>query len=804
MALVFCTVLWALWYVSHRGFSRKWRQVLTSEIEKRGVHVSVGRLTLNPLQGLVARNVVIMSSRQEDSAKAFINEIVLDINYSNLVHHQPFLNGVELRNATLLLPLDSSAPENKNGQLKISRLNARVLLPPHCLTIEQAKANVRGMRVTASGRFVNPEQFQWSEKRGAQDQENPLVFVSKFLNALDDLKVAGGNPALEIRCSGDLAKPSDIIVETTLQSGGFSIGDTGKIETARISATLADGRVRIDQCEVKDASGTLDATGALLIATGDADFHLRSTLDLPGLIHAIQPDSSLKELVFYDTPLLEMNGTAQIFEPKSRNIKLLGCLSVGRFAVKSLLFESAGTDFSWGGSDLSMEHARWYLHDARIHHKDGDFVLNAMQTPGDFRFNIKSQINPNALLPLLPVEARAKIAEFDFEVPPILQLEGHGSRCSADAMECSGHVQLGVLRTRGTSIKSTTADVGFKANVLAFRNIKLERSEGVGTGTVLYDLNTEELQFQNVRTTLNPVEVIRIFDRNLAEQLLPYRFKERPALVVNGKVGCAHNDWQRHNLHVGIDGARGMDYTFLKKDLSTSKISGTVNVIGERLKLENLDADIFGGHLRGKADISLRKAKGDYTADFHADDVDFPALTKLYLNYDTSKGKLNASFAFSGLHDFARAIDGKGQLIVTDGNVFAIPIFGPFSSILNDVLPGTGYNIARKGTCTFEMRDGIVSTRDLVMEGRGFSILGAGKIYILEDKMDFSARINAQGLPGVLLDPVSHLLEYVSDGSLSKPIWRPKRLPKVMFVPHNQPTPAPVAAPPRGSNNNIR
>ena len=102
------------------------------------------------------------------------------------------------------------------------------------------------------------------------------------------------------------------------------------------------------------------------------------------------------------------------------------------------------------------------------------------------------------------------------------------------------------------------------------------------------------------------------------------------------------------------------------------------------------------------------------------------------------------------------------------------------------------------------MRDGIVSTRDLVMEGRGFSILGAGKIYILEDKMDFSARINAQGLPGVLLDPVSHLLEYVSDGSLSKPIWRPKRLPKVMFVPHNQPTPAPVAAPPRGSNNNIR
>ena len=81
------------------------------------------------------------------------------------------------------------------------------------------------------------------------------------------------------------------------------------------------------------------------------------------------------------------------------------------------------------------------------------------------------------------------------------------------------------------------------------------------------------------------------------------------------------------------------------------------------------------------------------------------------------------------------------------------------------------------------MRDGIVTTKDLLMEGRGFSILGQGKLFITEDRMDFSARINAQGLAGRFLDPVSHLLEYVSDGSLSKPVWRPKRLPKVIFAP---------------------
>ena len=40
-------------------------------------------------------------------------------------------------------------------------------------------------------------------------------------------------------------------------------------------------------------------------------------------------------------------------------------------------------------------------------------------------------------------------------------------------------------------------------------------------------------------------------------------------------------------------------------------------------------------------------------------------------------------------------------------------------------------------------------------------------------------RINAQGLPGVLLFPVSKLFEYTADEKLSKPVWRAKMLPKL-------------------------
>ncbi|MCX6967892.1 MAG: hypothetical protein NTZ46_08990 [Verrucomicrobia bacterium] len=788
VALSVVTVLWALWYVSHHGFSRKWRQVLISEAEKRGVHLTVGRLTLNPFQGLVARDVQIRSSRGRGRAMASINEIVLDINYSNLVHKEAFLNALELRNATLSLPLEASAP--KTERLEISDLNARVLLPAHHLTVEHAEAMVRGLRVSASGHFVNPEKFQWSQSRADSD---PMLRVRDALDVLDQLKMSGGKPTLEIRFSGDLENPGNLFAEAVLRSSRFTIQNTCHIESVKLALTLAEGRVRIDQCEVKDARGSLDATGAYGICTGEADLQLRSTLDLPGLIRAAHPKATLKELALTQPPLLEMSGSAQMLDGTPK-IQLRGRLTLGPFAVQSLTFESAGTDFSWESG------GRWYLHNAHIQHQNGGFALNAIQVPGDFRFKLESRIDPAVFLPLVPHETRERLKEWEFRTAPVVHLEGRGPACELPALEITGRAALGATNARGTLLKSALFDLGFKGNVLTCQNIQLERAEGTGSGTVVYDFNTDLLQFQNVRTTLKAVEVVRIFDKGLAEQLLPYRFNVRPALVVNGSVGCRHDDWQRNNLRINVDGAHGMDYTFLKKELSSSKISGTVTVLGDRLKLDDLDATIWGGHLRGKADISLRKAAGDYTAELFTEQIDFPSLTKLYFDYDTSKGKLDGSFAFSGLHDWARAISGKGTLVVTEGNVFAIPIFGPFSSILDEVLPGTGYNTARRGACTFQMQDGVVTTDDLVMEGKGFSILGKGKLFILDDKMDFSARINAQGLAGKLLDPMSHLLEYVSNGSLSKPSWRPKRLPnlssftnlpKAIFSPRAQPSPSP-------------
>ena len=790
-------MVWGLWYVSHRGFSHKCRQRIIEEVEKRGVYFSMGRLTLNPLQGLVAQDVRIRTSRDKGRALVFaVNQVVLDINYSNLVHGEPFLNAAELHDATLSLPLGTAVSSHKNETLEISHLNARVLLSPHQLTFEQAEAWVRGLRITANGHFVNPEAVWNSESSFSKNNENPLEALRKGLQLLDQLKLKGGAPTLDLRLRGDLAQPSKLFAEAVFRSGPFTVDGTYRVERVQIAATLADGLVRIDPFTVQDTQGRLDVSASLSLESGEADLRMHSTLDWPELLRSLDLAPALGEITLYKPPVLELTGKANFRQPPAQpssfpgRLQLMGRLSVGRFAVRSLIFEEAGSDFSW-------EQGRWYLHNTRVRHKNGAFALNAMQGPGGFQFNLDSQIDPHLFLPFLPLEAQTRLGEWVFATPPVLHLEGHGPRPAPAEVEITGRAQLGATRARGIALTSAALDLGFKDNVLACRNIRLTRAEGTGAGTVFYDFTTDELRFQHVQTTLNPVDVITIFDRELVDVLTPYRFKTRPALVVDGSVDCKKGSYVRNHLKVEVNGADGMDYTFLKKNLTTQKITGTLNIVGDRLKLEGLRAAFLGGTLSGHADISIRKAVGDYTAEIVTQNIDFPSITKLYFDYDTSKGKLSSSFNFSGQHDRLQAISGTGALNVTDGDVFAIPIFGPFSSILHSVLPGTGYNTARKGTCTFEMREGIVTTKDLVIEGKGFSIYGGGKLFVAEDKMDFFARINAQGLTGRLLSPVSHMLEYVSDGSLSKPVWRPMLVPKMIWgIPRVAPSPAPVSEPP--------
>jgi hypothetical protein len=131
-------------------------------------------------------------------------------------------------------------------------------------------------------------------------------------------------------------------------------------------------------------------------------------------------------------------------------------------------------------------------------------------------------------------------------------------------------------------------------------------------------------------------------------------------------------------------------------------------------------------------------------------------------------------FDFGCIGADKKSLYGAGAVEVRNGNVFAIPVFGPLSELLSKIVTGAGYSVAHEATAPFTIREGVIHTDKLKVAGKLFAMVGHGDINFVKNDLDFDIRIDASG-PGALLTPLYQLFEYHGSGSLTKPVWRPKR-----------------------------
>src|SRR4029078_6468123 len=165
------------------------------------------------------------------------------------------------------------------------------------------------------------------------------------------------------------------------------------------------------------------------------------------------------------------------------------------------------------------------------------------------------------------------------------------------------------------------------------------------------------------------------------------------------------------------------------------RISARLLFTNDHLQISDLRADLLAGTLRGNADISLARNDPRYRASVSVSEINFPRLTDLYFNYKTALGLLRGTYDFNGIGNDWRTMRGKGKVEVSNGDVFAIPIFGPLSGILNKIVPGSGYSIARNATAGFTIENGVIHTDDFEAAGSLFSMLGHGDVHFLDDKL---------------------------------------------------------------------
>jgi hypothetical protein len=728
----------------------------------KNYEVHLGRVLFSPVRGFVLERLQVLD-RPSGRLVVSTDQLMVSLNMDSLLRGAPQLERIRLSDATLDIPLGAG----EQPRLKFTRVRGEIICPPGEFRLTTSSFEVAGITVEVIGTFLNPKSFS-ARPVPSSGPGKVAGTIEGIRKELASIRWGGTPPSLVIEAGGDLGNPDSIRVDRARFVAGEGNWHGVAFRRIDLLGAYGAGKLRLDKFIYEDGTGILRAVGSADFPGKKGTLEFGGSLDASPLPSAILGEVKGREWEWKDP--VRLNGDITLgwsggSPVPSGTVEL----EAGRFGYRGVFLDS----FSAGAS---FREGKILLRDLHASGDPGKVDADLLVAPGDNRLRVTAAIYPGRLAPLASGRSQEALAAMDFKDPLRISFEGAMPGKDPLTVAGSGTLEAGRAAMRGAAIEGLSSRFTVANGAVDFRDILVRMGEGVGRGEFIYDYRNWEGRFPGVRTTLDPVKLMTWIDPKIAEGIVPYRFVKPPDVQLSGKVGLRNPD--KNDLRMVVNAPAGLGYTLIGKDLPFGSTSGTVLLKGQKLLLDLPKSRLFGGDVALKADVSVAPGDTRFGASVHLQGVDFKQLTKVYFGYDESSGDLTGDYSFRSVGGNDLSMTGKGSLLIT-GNVLAMPVLGPLSLLLSEVIPGFGYQSARQATADFSVENGIITTKDLLIQGKGFDMIGNGTIHYLEDRMNMNIRLNAQGLPGLVLFPVSKALEYESLGSAKHPKWRPKLLPKI-------------------------
>lgn len=744
------------------GLPRHWTTPILASLSGDRYRITIDRLTFGVLSGFTARGVHLESREGEVLAQG--DRITLAPNLAALGQGKFIVDALEVTGADWQIPLSGVPP------LALQEVRARLRVLPGQLRISQLQFVCEGIEVSLTGTLLNPANFRLPEREDAAPPPSFSVW-KRVQTLLAEAEWSGPRPRLELEVSGDLADLAQIeAAPIRFRTGKLRWRGAGW-EQLDLAASWRAGELVLEELAISEAGQRLVLQGSWQQKSRTGQAHGASSLNLWPWLEALGYADRLQEVTPPRQLLLE--GHAQFAQKDNApwEIFLMGGVKISKAAFRGVPIELLQSEFAWQPGKFLTRNARV---EAAPVAATVDFFLEGDRA----RLRARGKADPTRGLAWLDEGMKRIFREMEFSAPGEGEIELEWPLRESAKLRGQGHIRLGAAAMRGSWIDSAEADVEIADRAVTYRNLQVRRGEGLGTGTFVYDFGQQQVRLEKIVSTLDPYQIMLWVDPRIAETIRVYRFRSLPTVEADGVVFMKAPEQTRLDLQVRSD---GLDYDLLGRTLHLGRTRGTVTVRGRQLEAQIPTATLFGGNIALEAKVSLAEEDPTYTLQARADRLEFAPLTSLYFDYTDSTGWMSGNLSYRAAFADQTRLEGSGFIRIDEGNVFAIPLLGPFSRILNAILPGLGYQNARSATADFTIGNQTISTDNLEIIGQGFSLYGEGDIYFIADRLDMSVRINAQGVPGLLLFPVSKLFEYVSYGTVSDPVWRPKNVPRELM-----------------------
>ncbi|MEO8204798.1 MAG: AsmA-like C-terminal region-containing protein [Chthoniobacterales bacterium] len=769
LILIFIGIPAVVLYFRQIGFTASVRESVCALVRSQGVEMEMERLTFDPFQGLIAKQVKVRVKASEAPFFVQINRVGLSLNIRALLDRRIEVDTASLHGAHLVLPLDLTNPDAK---LEFDKVNAVIIFLPDQIRVASLECKMGAIKLQVMGNVLNAESFKMPTGTGVKSGHPLAQTIMDIRKWGEQFSFQKNTAQLEFQFTVDLSHlETTRIGDIRFHAADMLYGDA-PINRFDIEAEYNNGELNIERLQISDAMGDFIVKGELNPAQQRVSFEASSTMDIRPFFPPKIRNGILKEVHFPKAPQAAFSGELQWQDELKITGQVFGRFVAPQVAAYGVNLTDIDGEYTWKDGTFFTENFSFHL-------GGGMASADVYFAPNDFRLRLTSSVTPTDFMPWFDKGTRETIERMQFADAPQIHIELTGKKPDIDALSGTGQLTLGKTAMRGAWITSANSPLEIQGRAITLRNFEILMGTSKGTGTFTYDIGQKEVRIPGAKSQLPPYDLLMWINPAVAEAVIPYRFKGNPTVTVKGVAGL--EGAEKNLLDVVIDAPVGLTYNLLGKDLSFTSLKGKLFVKKDQLDLNISQSRLMGGDVKLHAQISVDPKIPTYGANVIINGCDFSALTKLYFDYNNSHGKVSGNYNFKTNMTDTHSMTGNGHMVVQDGNVFAIPVLGPLSDILNQIIPGSGYQNAKTATADFQVENGVISTKNLAIQSMAFSLFGYGKLFFLDDRMDMNIRINARGIPGIILFPVSKVFEYTSDGSLKNPTWRPKLIPKAIF-----------------------
>jgi len=735
--------VWAAVYAQRKGFYETWRSLIEDEFAKRGVYTKIDKVTLGPLQGLVAEDVFFYQDPERLQEIAFVDNIILDLDLTEVLNRDLSINTLDVKDARLSLPLEPG--KKASEMLAVENFSGRLVVTESQIEIVKALANLDGINITLKGSLHrppidpnatasrDPEEVEEEERRRLREFGKQLGAIQAVLNDVKRIEFDPfGMPRLEIAFSGELADLGGMRASGRLTAEDFRI-QSYTVETLTASMEY-DGerrRASLRELHLRDAKGDLRLRADWPVDTREVQFDLDSTADLPALATSLYENPRLGEVVFFDPPRLKLEGTLKLDEVEHTTLTRLPVEAIGEFSSDRI--GSRGAIFDGLEFNFSIEGDRGYVRNLQLDHKSGTLLANLMYDealgPETFRYQCEMKMDPLVFRPFVTTpEARRFLSLWDFARNATIYVAaiGEGPDLNPDHWHSRGLVDLRRLRLNNVRFNRLESSFEFKGTEQVYQDVRLARAEGaMVTPRAIYHADSGQWEVENLKWSVDLIDGVRAFSPDMAKALARHQLVSPPNLRVSGKIDTRDDKTlagqpREHDFTATFDSDEALEFDFAGETVPLEEPSGSVAVKGETLHLSDFQAGVFGGLLEG----DLQLAGG--------------------------------------------VSEREGQFVIRHADLFAMPPFKSLGALLAEDLPGIRTQLRNSGemVATISRKGGRWIIENLTASGETARLSGAGHIAIPPKTVALSVRIES------LTEDDPETVHYEASGPFSRPEWK--------------------------------